>query len=48
MRAKMLAPVETVSAAGEPIDRKELREQVRKIILDELMEFQKKDASKSK
>lgn len=46
MRAKMLAPVETVSASGEPIDRKELREQVRNLILNELIEFQKKDSTK--
>ncbi|PKB16693.1 1-acyl-sn-glycerol-3-phosphate acyltransferase [Flavobacterium sp. 5] len=48
MRAKMLPPVESVSETGESLDRKELREQVRKIIFDELMEFQKIDASKSK
>jgi 1-acyl-sn-glycerol-3-phosphate acyltransferase len=46
MRAKMLPPVETVSAVGEPIDRKELREQVRNLILNELLEFQKKDSVK--
>ncbi|REG98853.1 lysophospholipid acyltransferase family protein [Flavobacterium aquicola] len=46
MRAKILSPVETVSVAGEPLDRKELREKVRKIILDELMAFKEKDASK--
>ena len=46
MRAKMLPPVETISGTGEPIDRKELREQVRSLILDELLEFQKKDSVK--
>lgn len=43
MRAKMLSPVETVSAASVPKDRKELREQVRSLILNELLEFQKTD-----
>jgi 1-acyl-sn-glycerol-3-phosphate acyltransferase len=42
MRAKMLAPVETVSVTGEPIDRKELREKIRSIIYDELMVFNSK------
>jgi len=48
MRAKMLVPVETVSETGEPIDRKELREQVRNLILNELLKFQEKDAEKTR
>lgn len=46
MRVKMLPPVETVSVAGEPKDRKELREEVRSLILNELLEFEKKDSVK--
>jgi 1-acyl-sn-glycerol-3-phosphate acyltransferase len=46
MRAKVLPPVETVTSTGEPIDRKELREEVRKLIYDELIEIQKTDKLK--
>lgn len=46
MRAKMLPPVDTMSVNGVPIDRKELREQVRNLILHELIEFQKSDSRK--
>jgi 1-acyl-sn-glycerol-3-phosphate acyltransferase len=43
MRAKILPAIETVSATGEPLDRKELREHVRNLIYDELMAFKKLD-----
>jgi 1-acyl-sn-glycerol-3-phosphate acyltransferase len=46
MRAKILPVVETVSQTGEPSDRKELREYVRDLIYDGLMEFQKQDNAK--
>jgi 1-acyl-sn-glycerol-3-phosphate acyltransferase len=48
MRVKILPPVESITATGESKDRRELREEVRKIIYDELIAFQKIDASKSK
>lgn len=43
MRVKILPPVETVSATGEPLDRKELREHVRNLIYNELMAFKIQD-----
>ncbi len=46
MRVKILPSVETVSSSGEPLDRKELREEVRDLIYKELIEFQRKDAKK--
>jgi 1-acyl-sn-glycerol-3-phosphate acyltransferase len=46
MRVKILPLVETVSDKGEPLDRKEVREHVRNLIYDELIEFQKKDSAK--
>jgi len=43
MRVKILPIVETVSATGEALDRKEVREHVRNMIYDGLMEFKMKD-----
>ncbi|MNG33751.1 hypothetical protein D3C84_1200730 [compost metagenome] len=43
MRVKILPTVETVSSTGEPLDRKELREKVRNLIYNELIEFRKQD-----
>jgi 1-acyl-sn-glycerol-3-phosphate acyltransferase len=48
MRVKILPLVETVSDTGEPIDRKEVREHVRTLIYNELIEFQKLDETKVK
>ena len=47
MRVKMLPPVETVSATGEPFDKKELRENVRNMIYKELMAYKMKDEAES-
>lgn len=44
MRAKMLSPVETFTVSGNPLERKELREQVRNLILEELIAFEKLDS----
>lgn len=46
MRVKILPAVETVSAEGESLDRKDLREHVRNLIYNELIEFQKLDSVK--
>jgi 1-acyl-sn-glycerol-3-phosphate acyltransferase len=46
MRVKILPLVETVSDKGEPLDRKEVREHVRNLIYNELIEFKKKDSVK--
>lgn len=48
MRVKILPLVETVSDKGEPLDRKEVREHVRNLIYNELLEFKKLDESKNK
>ncbi|WP_281227333.1 lysophospholipid acyltransferase family protein [Flavobacterium aquiphilum] len=48
MRVKILPVVETVSPTGEPIDRKELKEHVRNLIHDGLMEFKKKNEAAQK
>ena len=46
MRVKILPLVETVSDKGEPLDRKDVREHVRNLIYNELLEFKKLDESK--
>lgn len=46
MRVKILPLVETVSDKGEPLERKEVREHVRSLIYNELIEFQKLDSLK--
>jgi 1-acyl-sn-glycerol-3-phosphate acyltransferase len=43
MRVKILPSVATVSETGEPLERKEVREKVRNIIYNELVEFEKLD-----
>jgi 1-acyl-sn-glycerol-3-phosphate acyltransferase len=46
MRVKILPVVATVSETGEPLERKEVREKVRTLIYNELIDFQKLDSSK--
>lgn len=46
MRAKILPTVDTISLAGEPLDRKEVRERVRDLIYSELLEFERIDSEK--
>jgi 1-acyl-sn-glycerol-3-phosphate acyltransferase len=46
MRVKILPLVETVSDKGEALDRKEVREHIRNLIYNELIEFQKQDKAK--
>jgi 1-acyl-sn-glycerol-3-phosphate acyltransferase len=48
MRVKILPTVDTVSPDGQPLDRKDVRERVRDLIYNELLEFQKLDAKASK
>lgn len=43
MRVKILPLVETVSDKGEPLDRKDVREHVKNLIYNELLEFKKQD-----